>query len=84
MFPFVIVPPNLSSEQLKWERPFLWKAVMLEACSLDASRQVKLGRELLREMTEALLTHPRKSVDLLQGLLLFLAWYDATDISFLT
>ncbi|KAI0128702.1 hypothetical protein BJ170DRAFT_682487 [Xylariales sp. AK1849] len=75
LFPFVIVPPGMSAEQLRRERPFVWKAVMVEACGLDGGLQVNLGRELLGDLGDALLTRPRKSLDLLQGLLLFLTWF---------
>ncbi|KAK6065602.1 hypothetical protein SCUP234_12490 [Seiridium cupressi] len=75
IFPFVIIPPGMTSEQLYMERPFMWKGVMLEATCTDGYRQLNLGRELLKDLSEALLTKPRKSVDLLQGLLLYIAWY---------
>ncbi|KAK9423131.1 hypothetical protein SUNI508_04425 [Seiridium unicorne] len=75
IFPFVIIPPGMTSEQLYMERPFMWKGVMLEATCTDGYRQLNLGRKLLKDLSEALLTKPRKSVDLLQGLLLYMAWY---------
>ncbi|ORY59091.1 uncharacterized protein BCR38DRAFT_477399 [Pseudomassariella vexata] len=75
IFPFVIVPHDLTAAQLQWKRLFLWKAVMVEACHLDGKRQLELGTELLRELSEAAFTRPHKSVDLLQGLLLYLAWF---------
>lgn len=81
LFPFVVVPPGLSSEELRSERPFMWKSIMLQSCGLYSTRQVKLGRELLRDLTEALLIRPAKSLDVLQGLLLFLTWYEKCRVS---
>ncbi|KAK8041992.1 hypothetical protein PG993_006515 [Apiospora rasikravindrae] len=75
LFPFVIVPPYMSAAQLRSERPVLWKAVMLQACFLEGKRQVYMGRKLLQELSEALLTKPRKGLDVLQGLLLYIGWF---------
>ncbi|KAK8048516.1 hypothetical protein PG994_010246 [Apiospora phragmitis] len=72
LFPFVIVPPHMSAAQLYSERPVLWKAVMLQACFFEGSRQVYMGRKLLQELSEALLTKSRKGLDVLQGLLVSL------------
>lgn len=74
VFPFVIIPTGMTAAQLQAQRPFTWKGVMLEACRLDGNRQVCLGKELLKEFSEALLMQPRKSLDLLQGLLLYITW----------
>jgi hypothetical protein len=68
LFPFVVVPPGLSSEQLREQRPFLWKAVMMEACHLDGSKQMTVGNQLLKDITEAAFNKPQKTIDLLQGL----------------
>ncbi|KAH8673726.1 hypothetical protein BX600DRAFT_547409 [Xylariales sp. PMI_506] len=75
LFPFVIIPPDMSAKTLRLERPFTWKATMLEACSLDGDRQLRLGRDLLKDLSEALLVKPHKSLDVLQGLLLFIGWF---------
>lgn len=74
LFPFVIVPPHLSSADLQKQRPFLWKGVMMGACRNDGRRQVAMGSELLREVTETAFTKPRKNLDLLQGLQTLIAW----------
>jgi hypothetical protein len=76
LFPFVVVPDGPSSEQLRAERPFMWKAVMLQACDIDAQRQANLGLQMLNDLTVGAFTKPAQSVDVLQGLLLYLAWYD--------
>ncbi|KAK7969192.1 hypothetical protein PG988_008265 [Apiospora saccharicola] len=65
----------MSAAQLRTERPVLWKAVMLQACFLEGGRQVYMGRKLLQELSEALLTKPRKGLDVLQGLLLYIGWF---------
>lgn len=68
LFPFVVIPPALGSVDLRQQRPFLWKAVMMEACHHDGARQIVLGNQLLKDVTEAAYTRPHKNIDLLQGL----------------
>ncbi|OLN94052.1 hypothetical protein CCHL11_03516 [Colletotrichum chlorophyti] len=75
LYPFVIVPPHMGPTQLMAERPYLWKGVMMTACHLDATRQVTLGNELLQDIVQAAFTRPKKSLDVLQGLQLLIAWY---------
>jgi len=74
LFPFIVIRPDMTAAELRAQRPFLWKAVMMEACHLDGNRQIVLGNRLLKEISEAALTKPSKSVDLLQGLQILIAW----------
>ncbi len=74
LFPFAVVPPHLSSAEMREQRPMFWKAIMMEACLFDALRQVALGKELLREISEAAFMNPQKNLDLLQGLQMLVAW----------
>lgn len=82
VFPFVIIPEEATSDSLRSNHPFTWKALMLQACMDDGHRQQALGKEVLQELSEALLTRPRKSLDLLQGLILFVAWHHSDLTSF--
>lgn len=74
LFPFVLVPPQMSAMELRQHRPFLWKAAMMVSCFLDGGRQVKLGEELLAEIGRAAVVDGVKSLDLLHGLQLLIAW----------
>lgn len=74
LFPFVLVPPQMSAMELRQHRPFLWKATMMVSCFLDGTRQVKLGEELLAEIGRAAFVDGVKSLDLLHGLQLLIAW----------
>ncbi|KAH8880399.1 hypothetical protein GQ53DRAFT_669908 [Thozetella sp. PMI_491] len=82
LFPFAIVPPHMTAAQLRMQKPFFWKAVMMEACHMNGARQMTLGDELLKDIAVASITQPRKSLDLLQGLQVLLAWYHYTLNSF--
>ena len=73
-FPFVVIPPNSTSEILRAERPMLWKAILTAASCLKPSRQEAMGQELIEEFSTRLLLHGEKSLDLLQALLIHIAW----------
>ncbi|GAB1320540.1 Transcription factor domain-containing protein [Madurella fahalii] len=73
--PFAIVPPRMSSAELREQKPFLWKAIMTQSCLFDGPRQIALGNELLREISEAAFMKPQKSLDLLQGLQILISWF---------
>ncbi|UNI14177.1 hypothetical protein JDV02_000834 [Purpureocillium takamizusanense] len=75
LFPFVVVPKHASAADLRSSRPFLWKAIMMVSCIFDGARQAKLGEELLAEVGKAAVVDGIKSLDLLQGLELLVAWF---------
>ncbi|KAK1974346.1 hypothetical protein LZ30DRAFT_413218 [Colletotrichum cereale] len=75
LYPFVIVPPNMDPAQLAAERPYLWKGIQMTASHLNAAKQVRLGNELLQDIAQAAFTKPVRSLDVLQGLQLLIAWY---------
>ncbi|KAM0583401.1 hypothetical protein ACHAP6_008408 [Verticillium nonalfalfae] len=74
LFPFVLPPPDMDAETLASARPFLFKGVVVVASHYDAYRQLVLGDRMLAEVAQAALTKPHKSLDLLQGLQLLVAW----------
>lgn len=74
IFPFVVIPRHMNSEQLRRERPYLWKAAMMQTLCLDASRQLPLGNELLNDIVTSCFLQPKRSFDLLQGLEILVAW----------
>lgn len=74
IFPFIVIPRHLNSEQLRKERPYLWKAAMMQTQCLDASRQIPMGNELLNDIVTSCFLQPKKSFDLLQALEILVAW----------
>jgi len=68
------VPKHATAADLRSSRPFLWKAIMMVSCIFDGARQAKLGEELLAEVGKAAVVDGIKSLDLLQGLELLVAW----------
>ncbi|EEU46134.1 uncharacterized protein NECHADRAFT_92898 [Fusarium vanettenii 77-13-4] len=75
LFPFVRVPEHLTALEVRENRPFMWKAIMMVGCFLDGARQVKLGEELLAEIGRAAVVDGLKSLDLLHGLQMLVAWF---------
>lgn len=78
-FPFVVIPPDATSESLRSERPMLWKAIVTAASCLNPSRQEAMGFEIMEEFgTRLLLKSSNFSrvqlLDLLQALIIHIAW----------
>jgi hypothetical protein len=78
-FPFVVIPPEATSESLRIERPMLWKAIVTAASCLTPSRQEAMGMEIMEEFGTRLLLKATTSsknyfFDVLQALLIHLAW----------
>ncbi|KAE8454439.1 hypothetical protein EG329_000061 [Mollisiaceae sp. DMI_Dod_QoI] len=74
-FPFVVIPPDATSDSLRLEKPMVWKAVMTAASYHKPLRQEAMGWKLMEEFSTRLLMKAEKSLDLLQALLVHLAWY---------
>ena len=74
-FPFVVIRPEETSQSLRSEKPLLWKAIMVAAAHGNSDRQLSLGANLMEDITTRLLFKAEKSLDLLQALLIFIAWY---------
>lgn len=82
LFPFVIIPEYITSEQLRIGRPTLWKSVMMAACHLDGSRQIVMGNQLLGELAAAAFLQPRRTLDMLQAVLVLIGWFHYNINSF--
>ncbi|KAI9166735.1 Transcription factor himD [Paramyrothecium foliicola] len=75
LFPFVVIPKGVSEAELRTRRPFLWKAVMMSSSVWDGPRQVELGHKLLADISHSAIMEGQQSLDLLQGLMLLIAWF---------
>jgi hypothetical protein len=83
-FPFVPLPSNSSCHNLLHQRPLLALAVLTVASHDSIAFQLKLSREF-RKVLMVKIMNGEKTLDLLQGLLVFIAWHhhymDAQAIS---
>ncbi|CAH0057814.1 unnamed protein product [Clonostachys solani] len=74
-FPFVILPSSSTPRQMLVERPFLFKVVRMVASVRSLSSMRGQSRSVLRHVSEAMLLRSERSLDLLQGILVFLGFY---------
>jgi hypothetical protein len=74
-FPFVLVPPKWTLDSLRRERPFLLLSILSFAAHQNEKLQHRLELELRESLSKKVIVHCEKSLDLLQGVLLYLAWY---------
>ncbi|KAI0160957.1 putative C6 transcription factor [Hypoxylon sp. FL1284] len=74
---FFYIPPNVSAAQLRQERPFLFRAIIAVTVP-TLQEKVAQGRELKRVLAQSALLENQASIDLLLGLLTYIAWsFDA-------
>jgi len=73
-FPFVVVPPDATFLGLKGESPFVLLISLMVACRDDSELQNALAKKIREIISFAVLVKGDQSLDLLQGVMLFLAW----------
>lgn len=73
-FPFIVFPTNVSVDILRREKPFLLLSILTVASSVDLDLQDRLETELRETLGRKVIFNGEKSLDLLQGLLVYLAW----------
>lgn len=73
--PYVVIPPGITSEDLRRDRPVLWGAIVTAASYHDPLRQEVLGWKMMEEFSQRLLVKAEKSLDILQALIVHLTWY---------
>ncbi|RDW66376.1 hypothetical protein BP6252_10011 [Coleophoma cylindrospora] len=74
-FPFVVIPMSMTVEELRTTRPVLFDNIMMVTSYTKASRQLRLRSEVIKSVIEQIYFQGKKSLDLLQGILVFTAWY---------
>jgi hypothetical protein len=74
-FPFVVIPAEVTVEDLRRKSPFLFLAIMAATMSRNSTLQRHLGSEIQRRISARIVMGCEKNMDLLQGLLVHVAWY---------
>ncbi|KEF56995.1 uncharacterized protein A1O9_07185 [Exophiala aquamarina CBS 119918] len=74
-FPFVAVPPVKTFLNLRDESPFVLIVSLMVACRDDGVLQSAVAKKIREIISFSVLVKGEQSLDLLQGLMLFLAWY---------
>ncbi|THV46805.1 hypothetical protein BGAL_0358g00040 [Botrytis galanthina] len=71
--PFIIIPPDTNVHGFKKENPFWWLAIVM-ATAKSTSRQIALGIHIRQLLGQKLLISGERNLDLLWGLLTYIAW----------
>ncbi|KAF7525678.1 hypothetical protein PCG10_004669 [Penicillium crustosum] len=74
LFPFLVIPPHVTAEELRREKPFLYLNISMVACQ-NALRQREIVDAVQEHVAEHIVMRGERSLDLLQGLLLNVAWF---------
>ncbi|KAK3497482.1 uncharacterized protein B0T23DRAFT_426590 [Neurospora hispaniola] len=75
LFPFVVIPVGTTVQELEQSRPFLFSAVrMVTTLTSMRSMRAQMYR-LVRHVSERMLLRSERSLDLLQGILVMIGWY---------
>jgi hypothetical protein len=74
-FPFIVIPKTTTASELQREKPFLYQNIMMVTSHRYVSSQLEQRARIMRDASEHMFVYGRKSLDLLQGLLVFIAWY---------
>ena len=73
-FPFVIVPPSTTFSLIRRDTPFLFLTIMATMTFDNPGLQRRLGEEVRTQNFRRLLLEYERSLELLQGLLIYAAW----------
>tara|TARA_R110002003_G_scaffold251_4_gene17795 strand:+ start:5083 stop:5724 length:642 start_codon:yes stop_codon:yes gene_type:complete len=73
-FPFVIVSPNMTAQDLHAEKPMLLLAILTVASSRNHERQLLLDAIYRRELAQRTIISPRRTLGLVQSVLIYLSW----------
>jgi hypothetical protein len=74
-FPFVVIPGSTTPIQLQATRPFLMRVIRMVASVRHLRLMRGQGRAIMGDISNAMLLRSERSMDLLQGILVFLGSY---------
>lgn len=72
--PFVVVPPEMTAQQLTKEKPCLWLAIIAVTSYQNAQTQKSLGKEVIKYLSDHAILRGEKDLDMLQGILVYTTW----------
>jgi hypothetical protein len=73
-FPFVVISNEMNAQQMSFEKPTLLLAVITVTSYGNINLQRKLESALLQQIANRAIINHQKSLDLIQGILIYLAW----------
>jgi hypothetical protein len=75
-FPFVIIPSSVNGRALRQSQPFLFLAILTVTTYRQAGLQLVLAAKLKEQISLRVIHHSQQTLELLQGILVYTAWYD--------
>lgn len=75
VFPFVVIPSGTQADRLKVEKPFLFEAISMASSIYDIRAMRGRMYRLIQRITNQIIMTSTKSMDILQALLVMLAWH---------
>ncbi|KND90999.1 Transcriptional regulator WAR1 [Tolypocladium ophioglossoides CBS 100239] len=75
VYPFVIIPPNCTAATLHSSRPFLMAAIRMVASFRSLRSMRAQMAHLMTHIADHMLVRSERSLDLLQGIIVMLGWY---------
>ncbi|KAH8657906.1 hypothetical protein BX600DRAFT_468355 [Xylariales sp. PMI_506] len=78
VLPFMQIPATTSASQLKQDSPFLWLCISAIQTQ-ELVKKAYLAEQVRKVAAERIMINCEKSFDLLQGLLVYLAWFVCCD-----
>ncbi|KAL6720618.1 hypothetical protein ACLMJK_002543 [Lecanora helva] len=74
-FPFVVISQKLRAQDLRSRKPMLFLAIVMTATTDDRKLQMHCEERFRREIATKVIVHSHRSLDCLQSILVYLAWY---------
>lgn len=75
IFPFVVIEPEVTAQEILSKKPFLFRVIMLIAAQLTLAKQREIRKSVLAYIGQHVLVLDQRDLGLLQGLLVYIAWY---------
>jgi hypothetical protein len=73
-FPFVVIPQNITSNELASQKPWLHRAISIVGYKADREKQLEMTSKLLSDVALVMLLRAEKSLDLCQCLIIMNVW----------
>lgn len=74
-FPFVVLSENTTAEELSQQRPFLLLSILVVTSDVNPVLQKSLDERFRKVVATRIVMQGEKSMDYLQGLITYLAWF---------
>jgi hypothetical protein len=75
LFPFVTISEEMTVSSLSRTSPFLLLAILTVASGMNTPLNYQMDQEFRRILSAKVVVEGQKSLDFLQGILVYIAWY---------